>query len=81
MKNFLLNHEIRGGFRVFVFPTERGECLPRRMDDDFLIRFLRTRNFNVNRAHRLVSLFLSSLIIFFMVAPFDEIISWINYLI
>lgn len=37
--------------------TERGECLPRRMDDDFLIRFLRTRNFNVNRAHRLVSSF------------------------
>lgn len=35
--------------------TERGECLPHRMDDDFLIRFLRTRNFNVNRAHRLVS--------------------------
>ncbi|XP_003691963.3 alpha-tocopherol transfer protein isoform X1 [Apis florea] len=33
---------------------ERGECLPRRMDDDFLIRFLRTRNFNVNRAHRLI---------------------------
>ncbi|XP_043527057.1 alpha-tocopherol transfer protein-like isoform X1 [Frieseomelitta varia] len=33
---------------------ERGECLPHRMDDDFLIRFLRTRNFNVNRAHRLI---------------------------
>lgn len=34
---------------------ERGECLPYRMDDDFLIRFLRVRHFNVNRAHRLVS--------------------------
>ncbi|XP_076243158.1 alpha-tocopherol transfer protein [Calliopsis andreniformis] len=33
---------------------ERGECLPKRMDDDFLIRFLRVRNFNVNRAHRLI---------------------------
>ncbi|XP_031849806.1 alpha-tocopherol transfer protein isoform X2 [Nomia melanderi] len=33
---------------------ERGECLPHRMDDDFLIRFLRVRNFNVNRAHRLI---------------------------
>ncbi|XP_017766981.1 PREDICTED: alpha-tocopherol transfer protein-like isoform X2 [Eufriesea mexicana] len=33
---------------------ERGECLPHRMDDDFLIRFLRSRNFNVNRAHRLI---------------------------
>lgn len=33
---------------------ERGECLPYRMDDDFLIRFLRVRHFNVNRAHRLV---------------------------
>lgn len=35
--------------------AERGECLPHRMDDDFLIRFLRARNFNVKRAHRLVS--------------------------
>ncbi|XP_033334935.2 alpha-tocopherol transfer protein [Megalopta genalis] len=33
---------------------ERGECQPHRMDDDFLIRFLRVRNFNVNRAHRLI---------------------------
>ena len=29
--------------------------MPHRMDDDFLIRFLRARSFNVNRAHRLVS--------------------------
>lgn len=34
---------------------ERGECLPHRMDDDFLIRFLRARNFNLKKAHRLVS--------------------------
>ncbi|XP_043288210.1 clavesin-2-like isoform X2 [Venturia canescens] len=33
---------------------ERGECTPHRVDDAFLIRFLRARNFNVNRAHRLV---------------------------
>ncbi|KAJ8684228.1 hypothetical protein QAD02_020020 [Eretmocerus hayati] len=33
---------------------ERGECEPHRMDDDFLVRFLRARNFNVNRAHRLI---------------------------
>ncbi|XP_012289201.1 alpha-tocopherol transfer protein isoform X2 [Orussus abietinus] len=33
---------------------ERGECLPHRTDDAFLIRFLRARSFNVNRAHRLV---------------------------
>ncbi|XP_011505212.1 PREDICTED: alpha-tocopherol transfer protein isoform X2 [Ceratosolen solmsi marchali] len=33
---------------------ERGECMPHRMDDDFLLRFLRARNFNVNRAHRLI---------------------------
>ncbi|XP_063976330.1 alpha-tocopherol transfer protein [Diachasmimorpha longicaudata] len=33
---------------------ERGECSPHRMDDAFLIRFLRARNFNVNRAHRLI---------------------------
>ncbi|XP_076634456.1 alpha-tocopherol transfer protein isoform X1 [Colletes latitarsis] len=33
---------------------ERGECLPHRTDDAFLVRFLRVRNFNVNRAHRLI---------------------------
>lgn len=33
---------------------ERGECMPHRMDDDFLLRFLRARNFNINRAHRLI---------------------------
>lgn len=33
---------------------ERGECQPHRMDDDFLLRFLRARNFNVHRAHRLI---------------------------
>ncbi|XP_063540111.1 alpha-tocopherol transfer protein-like [Cydia strobilella] len=31
---------------------ERGECSPRRMDDAFLLKFLRTRRFVVRRAHR-----------------------------
>ncbi|XP_028155799.1 alpha-tocopherol transfer protein-like isoform X2 [Ostrinia furnacalis] len=33
---------------------ERGECTPHRMDDEFLIRFLRARNFVPQRAHRLM---------------------------
>ncbi|XP_013133983.1 PREDICTED: alpha-tocopherol transfer protein-like [Papilio polytes] len=33
---------------------ERGECDPHRMDDEFLIRFLRARNFIPQRAHRLM---------------------------
>ncbi|KAL0849477.1 hypothetical protein ABMA28_013756 [Loxostege sticticalis] len=33
---------------------ERGECTPHRMDDEFLIRFLRARNFIPQRAHRLM---------------------------
>jgi len=39
-------------FRDMIY--EKGECLPHRMDDDFLIRFLRARNFNVKSAHRLI---------------------------
>ncbi|XP_045511357.1 alpha-tocopherol transfer protein-like isoform X2 [Colias croceus] len=33
---------------------ERGECTPHRMDDEFLTRFLRARNFIPQRAHRLI---------------------------
>lgn len=33
---------------------ERGECIPHRTDDAFLLRFLRARNFIVERAHRLL---------------------------
>lgn len=33
---------------------ERGEVTPHRMDDPFLLRFLRARSFNVERAHRLL---------------------------
>ncbi|XP_072936987.1 alpha-tocopherol transfer protein-like [Epargyreus clarus] len=33
---------------------ERGECTPHRMDDEFLIKFLRARHFIPQRAHRLM---------------------------
>ncbi|XP_026726891.1 alpha-tocopherol transfer protein-like isoform X2 [Trichoplusia ni] len=33
---------------------ERGECNPHRMDDEYLIKFLRARNFIPKRAHRLI---------------------------
>ncbi|XP_032510535.2 alpha-tocopherol transfer protein [Danaus plexippus] len=33
---------------------ERGECTPKRMDDEYLLRFLRARNFIPQRAHRLM---------------------------
>ncbi|KAF9804182.1 hypothetical protein SFRURICE_020610 [Spodoptera frugiperda] len=33
---------------------ERGECTPHRMDDEFLIKFLRARKFIPRRAHRLL---------------------------
>lgn len=39
-------------FRDLIY--ERGECLPHRMDDDFLIRFLRARNYNLKSAYRLI---------------------------
>jgi len=40
---------------ILCYFAERGEVEPLRMDDPFLIRFLRARNYNVERAHRLVS--------------------------
>ncbi|XP_026827791.1 alpha-tocopherol transfer protein [Ooceraea biroi] len=39
-------------FRDMIY--ERGECLPHRMDDNFLLRFLRARNYNLKSAHRLI---------------------------
>ncbi|KAF5289668.1 hypothetical protein FQR65_LT11785 [Abscondita terminalis] len=39
-------------FRDLIF--ERGECTPHRLDDAFLLRFLRARNFVVRHAHRLL---------------------------
>ncbi|XP_028127985.1 clavesin-1-like isoform X3 [Diabrotica virgifera virgifera] len=38
-------------FRDMIF--ERGECIPHRTDDAFLLRFLRARQFVIGRAHRL----------------------------
>ena len=35
--------------------SERGEVVPHRTDDAFLLRFLRARRFDVEKAHRLVS--------------------------
>ncbi|CAG9864376.1 unnamed protein product [Phyllotreta striolata] len=32
---------------------EKGECVPSRLDDEFLLRFLRARDFCVQKAHRL----------------------------
>jgi hypothetical protein len=34
--------------------AERGDVVPQRTDDEFLIRFLRARRFDVEKAHRLV---------------------------
>ena len=34
---------------------ERGDCNPHRMDDEFLIKFLRARYWKVENAHKLVS--------------------------
>lgn len=39
-------------FRDLIY--ERGECIPHRMDEAFLLRFLRARNFIPKRAHRLL---------------------------
>ncbi|KAK9878603.1 hypothetical protein WA026_022864, partial [Henosepilachna vigintioctopunctata] len=39
-------------FRDIIF--ERGECTPHRTDDEYLLRFLRCRNFSMEGAHRLL---------------------------
>ncbi|KAF2903937.1 hypothetical protein ILUMI_02238 [Ignelater luminosus] len=44
--------EVLEQLRDMIF--ERGECSPHRLDDDFLLRFLRARNFVVRHAHRLL---------------------------
>lgn len=44
--------QVLAEFRDLIF--ERGECSPHRLDDDFLMRFLRARNFVIRRAHRLL---------------------------
>lgn len=44
--------QVLAEFRDLIF--ERGECSPHRLDDDFLLRFLRARHFVVRHAHRLL---------------------------
>lgn len=39
---------------MLLFFLERGECVPHRTDDAFLLRFIRARNFKIEGAHRLV---------------------------
>lgn len=38
---------------------EKGDCNPHRMDDDFLIKFLRARFWKVDNAYKLVSFWFS----------------------
>nr|CAD7439417.1 unnamed protein product [Timema bartmani] len=40
-------------FKDFIY--ERGDVMPHRMDDPFLVRFLRARRFNVEKAYRLMT--------------------------
>lgn len=40
-------------FNQFLF-SEKGECIPHRTDDAFLLRFLRAKRFVVRHAHRMV---------------------------
>jgi hypothetical protein len=44
--------EILQRFKNLIF--ENGECNPHRTEDDFLIKFLRTRHWNVEIAYELV---------------------------
>ena len=44
--------ELLQQFKDLIF--ERGDCNPHRMDDDFLIRFLRARFWKVENAYKLV---------------------------
>ncbi|XP_025835316.1 clavesin-1 [Agrilus planipennis] len=43
--------QVLAEFRDMIY--ERGECMPHRTDDAFLLRFLRARYFVLERAHRL----------------------------
>lgn len=45
--------ELMQEFKDMIYET--GECNPHRMDDDFLIKFLRARYWKVENAYKLVS--------------------------
>lgn len=49
--------------RCLIYVAARGECQPPRMDDSFLLRFLRARRSVPARAHRLVSVYVLLIII------------------
>lgn len=62
-KCWALRDVLVNGFVVILmlidyFVLERGECVPHRTDDAFLLRFLRARNYTVKMAHRLVNIVL-----------------------
>ncbi|XP_049821830.1 clavesin-2-like [Aethina tumida] len=44
--------QVVSDFRDMIFA--RGECTPHRTDDEYLLKFLRCRNFVIERAHRLI---------------------------
>lgn len=44
--------ELMQAFRDMIY--EKGDCNPHRMDDDFLIKFLRARYWKVENAYKLV---------------------------
>lgn len=46
--------ELMEEFKNMIY--EKGDCNPHRMDDEFLIKFLRARFWKVENAYRLVSL-------------------------
>jgi CRAL/TRIO, N-terminal domain len=46
--------ELMQQFKDMIY--ELGECNPHRMDDDFLIKFLRARFWKVDAAYRLVAI-------------------------
>ncbi|XP_026488006.2 alpha-tocopherol transfer protein-like [Vanessa tameamea] len=48
------NSRLQNIYELREMIYERGECTPHRMDDEFLLRFLRARNFIPQRAHRLM---------------------------
>lgn len=41
----------------FYFYSEKGDVTPHRMDEKFLLRFLRARHFKLNATYKLVSYF------------------------